>query len=72
MQAEEFLVLGFIDDMRFRALVVPADSMEIEIKVTKFGGDSGLVAAVATVNCTALAPRNPGFARRNFQRALAP
>src|SRR2546422_5089113 len=63
----EFLVLGYINDMRFLVPVVPGDSMEIDVQVLKFVEDFAMVEGVAAVDRTVVARGKLGFARRRLQ-----
>jgi len=66
-QADEFLVLGSINDMRFLVPVVPGDSMEIDVKVVKFVGDFALVEGVVMVKGEVVARGKLGFAKRSLR-----
>lgn len=67
MEPGEFLVLGSINQMRFLAPVVPGNRLEIDVKVMKFIEGFALVEAVASVDGTAVAQGNLGFARRGLE-----
>lgn len=66
MTAEEFLVLGTINSMRFLVPVVPGDRMEIDVKVLKFVQDLALVEGAVTVDGALVATGTLGFARRSL------
>ena len=63
----EFLVLGAINEMRFLIPVVPGNKMEMDIQVLKFIEGFALIEAVATVEGTAVARGELGFAKRSLQ-----
>jgi 3-hydroxyacyl-[acyl-carrier-protein] dehydratase len=64
MEANEFMALAAVNDMRFLVPVLPGDTMTIEVGIIKMTGEAALVDGVARVDDTVVTRGKLSFARK--------
>jgi len=64
IEAQEFMALAAVNDMRFLVPVLPGDTMIMEVNIVKMTGEAALIEGVARVDDTIVTRGKLSFARK--------